>query len=259
MTVVKHMSDTANDTVMPLMEHLRELRMRIVRSLLAVAVGTIVILAVYDPVKNFLTKPYREICKQRPDFKCDGSLFSLGPLDGFAARMRVCAYGGLILALPVVLWQIWRFIVPALSKKEKHYAGPFIVSSITLFVIGCSLAYWTLDKALEFLISWSGTEVTQAYQVTKYISLVVLMMLAFGVGFLSPVLLVFLQLAGAVKPRTLIKQWRFAIMGIFVAAAVITPSGDPFSMLALALPLTVLYLVAVLIGWLLTRRRVEAE
>ena len=254
------MSDTSStDTVMPLMEHLRELRMRIVRSLLAVAVGTIVILAVYDPVKNFLTKPYRQICKQRPDFKCDGSLFSLGPLDGFAARMRVCAYGGLILALPVVLWQIWRFIVPALSKKEKHYAAPFIISSITLFAIGCSLAYWTLDKALEFLISWSGTEVTQAYQVTKYISLVVLMMLAFGVGFLSPVLLVFLQLAGAVKPKTLIKQWRYAIMGIFVAAAVITPSGDPISMLALALPLTVLYLLAVLIGWLLTRRRVEAE
>lgn len=247
------------DNVMPLMEHLRELRMRIVRSLLAVAVGTIVLLAIYDPVKNFLTKPYRELCRQRPDFNCDGSLFSLGPLDGFSARMRVCAYGGLVLALPVVLWQIWRFIVPALSKKEKHYAGPFIASSITLFIVGCSLAYWTLDKALEFLIAWSGTEVTQAYQVTKYISLVVLMMLAFGIGFLSPVLLVFLQLAGAVRPRTLIKQWRFAIMGIFIAAAVITPSGDPISMLALALPLTFLYLVAVLVGWLLTRRRVEAE
>lgn len=247
------------DNVMPLMEHLRELRMRIVRSLLAVAVGTIVLLAVYDPVKNFLTKPYRELCRQRPDFNCDGSLFSLGPLDGFSARMRVCAYGGLVLALPVVLWQIWRFIVPALSKKEKHYAGPFIASSITLFIVGCSLAYWTLDKALEFLIAWSGTEITQAYQVTKYISLVVLMMLAFGIGFLSPVLLVFLQLAGAVRPRTLIKQWRFAIMGIFIAAAVITPSGDPISMLALALPLTFLYLVAVLVGWLLTRRRVEAE
>jgi len=254
------MSETStNDNVMPLMEHLRELRMRIVRSLLAVAVGTIVLLAIYDPVKNFLTKPYRDLCRQRPDFKCDGSLFSLGPLDGFSARMRVCAYGGLILALPVVLWQIWRFIVPALSKKEKRYAGPFIASSVTLFVVGCSLAYWTLNKALEFLISWSGTEVTQAYQVTKYISLVALMMLAFGVGFLSPVLLVFLQLAGAVRPRTLIKQWRYAIMGIFVAAAVITPSGDPFSMLALALPLTVLYLIAVLVGWLLTRRRVEAE
>jgi sec-independent protein translocase protein TatC len=142
-----------------------------------------------------------------------------------------------------------------LSKKEKRYAVPFIVSSIVLFAVGCSLAYWTLDKALEFLISWSGTDVSQAYQVTKYISLVVLMMLAFGVGFLSPVLLVFLQLETVVTPRALIKQWRYAIMGIFVAAAVITPSGDPVSMLALAVPLSVLYLLSALVGWLLVRRR----
>jgi sec-independent protein translocase protein TatC len=240
---------------MPIMEHLRELRSRIIRSFLAIAVASLTMLTVYDPVKNFLTRPYRKLCSSRPDFKCDGSLFSLGPLDGFSARMRICLYGGVVLALPVILWQIWRFIVPALSKKEKRYAVPFIVSSIVLFAVGCSLAYWTLDKALEFLISWSGTDVSQAYQVTKYISLVVLMMLAFGVGFLSPVLLVFLQLVSVVTPRALIKQWRYAIMGIFVAAAVITPSGDPVSMLALAVPLSVLYLLSALVGWLLVRRR----
>jgi sec-independent protein translocase protein TatC len=251
------MSDASTRTpdAMPIMEHLRELRSRIIRSFLAIAVASLTMLTVYDPVKNFLTQPYRNLCSARPDFKCDGSLFSLGPLDGFSARMRICLYGGVVLALPVILWQIWRFIVPALSKKEKRYAVPFIVSSIVLFAVGCSLAYWTLDKALEFLISWSGTDVSQAYQVTKYISLVVLMMLAFGVGFLSPVLLVFLQLVSVVTPRALIKQWRYAIMGIFVAAAVITPSGDPVSMLALAVPLSVLYLLSALVGWLLVRRR----
>ena len=251
------MSDSSTRTpdAMPIMEHLRELRSRIIRSFLAIAVASLTMLTVYDPVKNFLTQPYRNLCSSRPDFKCDGSLFSLGPLDGFSARMRICLYGGVVLALPVILWQIWRFIVPALSKKEKRYAVPFIVSSIVLFAVGCSLAYWTLDKALEFLISWSGTDVSQAYQVTKYISLVVLMMLAFGVGFLSPVLLVFLQLVSVVTPRALIKQWRYAIMGIFVAAAVITPSGDPVSMLALAIPLSVLYLLSALVGWLLVRRR----
>lgn len=244
---------------MPIMDHLRELRSRLIRCALAIAVGMMVLLATYNPVKDFLTKPYRDLCAERPDFNCDGSLFSLGPLDGFSARIRICAYGGLVLALPVIMWQIWRFVVPALSKKERTYAVPFIASSLVLFSTGCYLAYWTLDKALEFLISWSGTDVTQAYQVTKYVSLVVMMMLAFGVGFLSPVLLVFLQLAGAVRPQTLLKQWRFAIMGIFVAAAVITPSGDPISMLALALPLSVLYLVAILVGWLLTRRRASPQ
>jgi sec-independent protein translocase protein TatC len=244
---------------MSIMEHLRELRVRIVRSLLAVVIGVIVILATYDPVKKFLTQPYRNLCSTNPDFNCDGSLFALGPLDGFSARMKVAAYGGLILALPVVLWQTWQFIVPALSKKEKRYAVPFISSSVILFAAGGSLAYWTLDKALEFLISWSGSDVNQAYQITKYISLVTFMMLAFGVGFLSPVLLVFLQLANIVQPRTLIKQWRIAIMLIFVASAAITPSGDPFTLMALSGPLTILYLLSVLVGWLLVRRRVTTD
>ena len=251
------MSDISEQPIaaMSMMDHLRELRMRLVRSVLAIGISTLVLLAFYDQLKNVLTTPYTNLCSRRPDFKCDGSLFSLGPLDGFTARMRVCLYGGLVLALPVILWQIWRFIVPALSKRERNYAVPFIASSVILFSFGCYLAYWTLDKALEFLISWSGSDVTQAYQVTKYINLVVMMMLAFGVGFLSPVLLVFLQLVSAVTPKTLIKQWRYAIMGIFVASAAITPSGDPISLLALAIPLTILYLIAVLIGWLLTRRR----
>ena len=252
------MSETSSQPIaaMSMMDHLRELRMRLVRSVLAIGISTLILLAFYDQLKNLLTRPYTDLCLRRPDFDCDGSLFSLGPLDGFNARIRVCLYGGLVLALPIILWQIWRFIVPALSKREKNYAVPFIASSTILFAIGCYLAYWTLDKALEFLISWSGNDVTQAYQVTKYINLVVMMMLAFGVAFLSPVLLVFLQLVSVITPKTLIKQWRYAVMGIFVTAAVITPSGDPISLLALAIPLTILYLIAVLTGWLLTRRRI---
>ena len=247
---------TAPETEMTVMDHLRELRSRIIRSILAVGAGMMGLLAFYDPVKEFLTRPYVRLCASAARYGCDGSLYSLGPLDGFTARLRISTYGGVVVALPVILWQVWRFVSPALEKKEKRYAVPFITSSVVLFAAGVSIAYWTLDKALEFLISWSGQDVTQAFQVTKYMSLVVLMMLAFGVGFLSPVLLVFLQLASVVEPRTLIRQWRYAIMGIFVAAAVITPSGDPFSLLALAVPLSVLYLVAVLVGWLLTRRRV---
>ena len=131
---------------MSLVDHLAELRMRLIRSILAVALGAAAVLAFYDPVLKFLTKPYRDLCASRPDFKCDGSLFALGPLDGLSARMRIAGYGGLILALPVLLWQLWRFIVPALSKKEKRYTVPFIVSSVVLFSLGCSIAYWTLSK-----------------------------------------------------------------------------------------------------------------
>ena len=243
------------DGGMTIFQHLAELRMRLVRSLLAVAAGSAVILIFYDSFLQFLTQPYRNICTARPDFNCNGGLYALGPIEGLASRMRIAGYGGLIIALPIIMWQLWKFIVPALNKQEKKYSIPFIVTSILLFIAGAGLAYWTLDKALEFLIAWSGEGVEQTYQISKYISLVAMMVLAFGAGFLVPVLIVFLQLVGVVTPQTLIKQWRYSFMGTFLIAAVITPSGDPVSMLALAVPMTMLFLIAVLIGFIAQWRK----
>lgn len=147
------MSDIPAETIegMSMMDHLRELRMRIVRSVLAVGISTLVLLAFYDQLKNLLTRPYTNLCARRPDFGCDGSLFSLGPLDGFTARMRVCLYGGLVLALPIILWQIWRFVVPALSKREKNYAVPFIASSVLLFHLAAIWLTGLLTKHWNFL------------------------------------------------------------------------------------------------------------
>lgn len=245
---------TANEA-MTLTEHLAELRTRIIRALLAVSVGVLGVLAFYDPVLSFLRRPYDNLCERRPDLVTNCDLYSLGPLDGFSARMRIALYGGLILALPVILWQIWRFIVPALHDRERRYAIPFIASSVILFLAGGVLAFYTLDRGLEFLVGWSGSDVQQAYQITRYVSLVALMIAAFGIGFEFPVLLVFLQLAGVVKPRQLVQGWRVAIVVIFVLAAVITPSGDPITLMALSLPLILLYFVAIGIGHLIVRRR----
>jgi len=243
------------DDTMTLTEHLAELRTRIVRALLAVVIGVIIVLAFYDPVLRFLLQPYNDLCTARgPDF-CVAQLYSLGPLEAFSARLSVSTYGGIILALPVIFWQIWRFIVPAMHAREKKYAIPFVLSSVFLFVLGAYIAYWTLDKALEFLISWGGSEVTATYQVNKYLSLVGLMVAAFGIAFEFPVLLVFLQLVGVVTPQTLLKGWRYAIMAVFVIAAVITPSGDPYSMLALAIPMSLFYLLAVAIGLVIQKRK----
>ena len=245
---------TANEA-MTLTEHLAELRTRIIRALLAVGLGVIAVLAFYDPVLAFLRQPYDNLCERRPDLVTNCDLYSLGPLDGFSARMRIALYGGLILALPVVLWQIWRFIVPALHDRERRYAIPFIASTVVLFLAGGALAYLTLDKGLEFLVGWSGSDVEQAFQITKYVSLVALMIAAFGIGFEFPVLLVFLQLAGVLRPRQLIEGWRVAIVAIVVLAAVITPSGDPITLVALTVPLVILYFVAIGLGHLLVRRR----
>ena len=167
-------------------------------------------------------------------------------------------YGGIILALPVLLWQIWRFVVPAMHAKEKKYAIPFVFASIGLFALGAAIAYLTLEKSLEFLIAWSGTDVRATFQVSKYISLVGLMVAAFGLGFEFPVLLVFLQLVGVLQPQTLKKQWRYAIMIIFIIAAVITPSGDPYSMLALAIPMSIFYVISIFIGYAIQRRKRRA-
>lgn len=243
------------DDRMTLTQHLAELRARIIRSMLAIVVGIIIVLAFYDPVLRFLLRPYNRLCTRRGAEFCVAQLQSLGPLEAFSTRLSISTYGGIILALPVLMWQIWRFIVPALHAKEKRYAVPFVVCSVLLFLLGGLIAYWTLDKALEFLISWGGSEVRANFQVSKYISLVGLMIAAFGIAFEFPVLLVFLQLVGVLTPQTLLKGWRYAIMIIFVIAAVITPSGDPYSMMALAIPMTIFYLVSVGLGLIFQRRK----
>ena len=243
------------DDAMTLTQHLAELRTRIVRTMLAVVLGVLLIMTFYDHVLNFLLRPYHELCKSKPVGFCDATLYTLGPLEGLTTRLSVSTYGGIILALPVILWQIWRFVVPALHAKEKRYAIPFVFSSVLLFMLGAAIAYFTLEKSLEFLIAWSGTDVRATFQVSKYISLVGLMVAAFGIGFEFPVLLVFLQIVGVLTPQILMKQWRYAIMIIFIIAAVITPSGDPYSMLALAIPMSIFYLLSILVGMAIQRRK----
>jgi sec-independent protein translocase protein TatC len=248
------------DDRMTLMEHLAELRVRIIRCVLAVVVGFTIVMVFYSPILNFLREPYEHICNQDKSLNCEnGGLFILSPMEGFSTRVSVAAYGGIIIAVPVLLWQLWRFIVPGLNKRERQYAIPFILSSVFLFALGGAIAYWTLDKALQFLIDFSGPDVNQAFQISKYISFVGLMIAAFGIGLEFPVILVFLQLAGVLKYQMLFKYWRYAIVGIVVIAAVITPSGDPISLAALAIPMLFFYFVAALIGRAIQRRRARAD
>jgi sec-independent protein translocase protein TatC len=243
------------DDSMTLTEHLSELRSRIIRSALAVAVGMVLVVIFYDQVLDFLIRPYRELCDERGPTFCDAQVYNFTPTEGLSTRLRVGMYGGIILALPVLLWQTWRFIVPALHARERRLAIPFVLSSVVLFLAGGVLAYYTTGRALDFLISWAGEDVDQVFSVSSYVNLVALMIFAFGIGFLLPVLLVFLQLAGIVRPSSLVGAWRYATIGIFVLAAAITPSGDPITLLMLGGPMLVLYFLAALLGWLIVRRR----
>jgi sec-independent protein translocase protein TatC len=249
---------------MTLTEHLAELRMRIIRAGLAVLVGAIIVVAFYDTILGWMLQPYSDLCARKPASYCGGSfneatgevtLFTLDPIEGLSTRLRVAFYGGMVLAMPVVLWQVWKFVVPALHKNERRYALGFVLSSVILFLVGGFIAFTTLEKALEFLISWAGDDVNPAFRVESYIRLVTLMCVAFGVGFTIPVMLVFLELLEVLRPQTLLGVWRYALVGTFVVAAAITPSGDPISLLALSVPMIVLYFLAILIGYIVQRRR----
>jgi sec-independent protein translocase protein TatC len=248
---------TPEDTA-TLVEHLRELRDRVIKCMMALALGGLIVFFLYNPILNFLRGPYKDVCLQNPSFNCDGNFLITDPLDGFATRVRVSGYGGFIIALPVILWQVWRFVVPGLHPREKRYAVPFVLSSVALFAFGGFIAWFTLPFALQFLVAFSGSGVTASFNPGKYIRLVTLMVMAFGLGFLFPVVLVFLQLVNVLTPRRLSSWRRQAIVVIFIVAAVITPSGDPYSLLALAIPMYVFYELSILIGWIVNRRRAKS-
>jgi len=239
---------------MTLVEHLTELRKRLVISVLAVAVGMLIGFVLYEQVFDILIDPYQDIANSENSLT-GGQLLQTDPLEGFGIRMKTSAYVGIALAMPVLLWQIWRFVSPGLYDNEKRYAVPFVASALALFATGAGLAYWTMPKALEFLGDIGGNDLEQFYSPSKYLQLITYMMLAFGVGFEFPIVLVFAQLAGVLQAATLRKHRRYAIVGITVLVAVITPSGDPFSMLALSIPMILFYEVSILLGGWLTRGR----
>ena len=239
---------------MTLVEHLVELRRRVVISLAAVACGAVVGFLLYNRLLDFMTRPYCDL--KRKNGVAQGiagtcRLVITDPLEGVTTRFKVSAYLGLILALPIVLYQLWRFITPGLHPKEKRYAIPFILSSILLFGLGAAIAILTWPQALSFLISVSGSKVETLFGPAKYISLYALIMVAFGVSFEFPVVLVFLEIAGVLTPKQLLGVWRYAIVGIFVFAAVITPSQDPYSLFGMAAPMCLFYFLSIGIGKLL--------
>jgi len=243
--------DRPSPDAMTLGEHLAELRRRLIIAVSAFVTAAIVAFIVYSHILHFLQEPY---CKVVPKGQC--TLYVTGPLDPLSLRIHLSTYGGLVLSSPVILWQFWRFVTPGLKTSEKRYAIPFIVASISLFIGGCVLAYFTFPHALKFLNAIGGPTLKDIYNPNSYLGLIVALMFVFGITFEFPVVLVSLELAGVLTPKRLSSWRRWAIIFVTVVAAVITPSGDPFSMLALAIPLYFFYEISIVIGKLLRRNRV---
>jgi sec-independent protein translocase protein TatC len=243
---------------MTLVEHLTELRTRLIICVVAVALGMLAGFILYEQIFDVLIKPYEDIADNHETIG-DGRLLQTDPLEGFSIRMRTSVYAGIAFAMPVLLWQIWRFVSPGLYANEKRYAVPFVVCALLLFVLGATLAYFTLPRAFDFLIEIGGEGFVTGYTAGKYFRLITYMMLAFGIGFEFPIVLIFFQMAGIVETDTLRRGRRFAIVGICVLVAVITPSGDPISMLMLSVPMVIFYEIAILVGSFIGKRQALRE
>ena len=232
---------------MTLAQHLTEIRHRFLVVIAAVATLGTLAFVFYPEILHFLQQPY---CHASPGH-CN--FLVTNPLDGLTLRIKIAIYGGAFFSLPIILWQVWRFITPGLKAQERKYAIPFVLSSVIFFTIGVTIAYFSFGHAIRFLESIGGKSLVNYYDPVQYLSLILLMMFIFGLTFEFPVVLVALELAGIVTPRQLLRSWRYAVIGITVVAAVITPSGDPLSMMALALPLIVFYFMAIALGHVLKR------
>lgn len=244
---------------MSVLDHLRELRRRLIIVVLLVAVGAVLGWVLYDPVLRFLERPYCSVPYQN---RYHGSgdpnscaLVYTGVLDGFTTRLKVSVIAGTVFTGPLWLYQIWAFITPGLRRNERKYTLAFIVVSTILFVAGMALAYVVLAKGLTVLIGAAGAGTQALLTVNSYLSFVTLMMVVFGAAFELPLLVVMANLAGAVSARMLKKSQRLAIFLIFVFAAVATPSTDPFTMCAMALPMCLLFEGAVLFAIVHDRRK----
>jgi sec-independent protein translocase protein TatC len=234
---------------MTVFEHLGEFRRRLMISILAVVVAGTIVFIFAPEIINWLIQFYND---SAPKGTPNKFIFT-GPLDAFATRLKIATYGGIVLALPVWLWQLWRFITPGLTRNEKKYAVPFILSSIVLFVIGGMVALLTLEPALKFLLNIGGADLQPLLTADKYISLVSLMILAFGLSFEFPVILVFLLIARVLTTAQLRHWRRYAAVIIVAFAAVITPSQDPYSLFMLAVPMYLFYEASIVIGRFMKR------
>jgi len=244
-----------DDSSMSLMAHLVELRNRFLKVAIAVAVAAVAGWFLFDPVFNVLTHPIVDLCKHHECLLEGGKLQNIDPLDPLTTRLKLSVYIGIGIAMPVILWQLWRFVAPALYANERKYTIGFIGPALFLFVSGAALAYYVLPVSLNWLQGVGGAKFVAAYDSGKFVALIGWMMLAFGLAFEFPVVLVALMAIGVLKPRTLIKNWRYAIAIIVVFAGVITPTADPFTFIFMAGPMVVLYGVAVLIGILMQRAK----
>lgn len=248
----------AADGVMSLTDHLRELRYRLIVSIVAIAVFAGVSAIFYETLYQVMMRPYQlaiaMLAESHPGIETTTVIS--GVTAPLMLAIKVCAMAGLVLASPIWVYQIWAFIVPALLAKEKKWALAFLAAGVPLFLLGVAVGYYIMPQGISVMLSFTpdSIPVLNLLDIEPFLELMLRLMLVFGLGFLMPVVVVGLNLMGVVKAHQLARARSYVIFGIFVFGAAATPSSDPFSMLALAVPMTVLYLLAEVIARVHDRR-----
>lgn len=241
---------------MTLREHIIELRNRLLKSVLAIVLGTILGWIFYNPALEILKHPFETSVKALAEEKgLEPSLTFTGVGDPLTFRIKISALTGLVASSPIWLYQLWAFIAPGLHRTERKWAYLFSAIATPLFAAGIWMAYWTLPKGIQILIGFTPLEVQNLITLPQYLDFVIRTMLVFGIAFLIPLVVILLNMVGIVPGAALGKFRPYIILVIFVFAAVATPSGDPFTMCLLALPMCVLFFAAEVIARLNDRRR----
>lgn len=245
----------ASGGTMPLVEHLRELRSRLVRGVLAILLATIVAFIFYEDILGWLAEPFESVRPALEARGIDTNLVITGVGGAFQFQLKISLIVGLLLASPFWLWQMWAFVLPALHRNEKRWALLLTGTGAPLFIGGAYLGYLVLPKAIELLIGFIPDGWESLLTGAEYLDFIVRMMLVFGVAAEIPLVVVLLNRLGIVSARQLAHARPWIIVAIFIFAAIATPTVDPLTMLFLAAPMTLLYLAAEVITRITDRRR----
>lgn len=236
------------------MEHVRELRNRLLKAVLGIVVATALAWFVFDPVWDFIKQPFCHL-HQPEQFRSQCTLVVNGIFDAFFLKLRVSFILGLVLSCPVWLWQLWAFVAPGLHRRERRWAYLFVGAAVPLFALGAVVSYVFLDKGLSVFLGFAPSSVVALISVKEYLHYFTTTLLVFGLSFEFPLLLIMLNLARVLTYERLRGWWRAMILGIFVFAGVITPTQDMFTMTVMALFMCMFYGAALLFARAHDRRR----
>ena len=244
---------------MTLFEHFREFQARLFRAVLGILAGTVIAFIFYEPIFARVRQPFDLVVDEAEAQGKEIVLAVNGVTEAFTLQLKVVVVAGIVLSLPIWLYQLWRFLAPGLKHNERRWGYVFVVVATPLFLFGATIAYQTMPRLLELFLGFTPQNVANIINVNEYLTFIIQILLFFGIGAVVPLVFVMLNFASLLTAAQLIKAWRWLLIGCLTFAAVATPTPDPFTMALVALPFMGIVVVAILVMSLNDVRRARRE